>query len=620
MNVTVYTEGTGKIPDEQIAELVQRAFRPAARRASSACSTCCARSIARPRRTATSAATSPNSPGSASTGRRAAQGCRRLGNPGALPRSAAAWGRTGPKRDPRSPSPRIARFAGALSLARRARATRRGRPLESRADRAQHDASIDGRSEGSKRGDTLAVHLDADPSTGFRWELRRLAGASVVQVGLRDYPPETAGRRAARRRAGDSTFRFRAYAAGHVEHRARVSAPVGDRRARPRRRSLRDRGPLTRWPRRRALPPARLAARRALQATTRGSACACASSRRAAVEPARARDAHPGPLPRRRVGARRRRARAGPTPSSSARRGRGDALALPAPPRARERRACSSPTRTAVDARARRAHPARGRPQPRALPARRHRRVRRRRRAAQDAAAHRRELQRPRRRLRAVPRARARRPSRRDERASSCASSAATSPARRAAQADRRRARPPDGDPSPSSASTGSADWARSRRCSPHPGPGSAPSISRSACRASWSTRAGQAPRARSQRGWRAMIAHYASLDRDGIERAFARFRARRPAGGKYAHRATEARALAHPSMKLANPPVGWMLHEGAPRLRRLRACTCPASRAAIRRASRSRRYPGLVHAAHRAGARRAAYAVVQDRCARGSS
>ena len=30
MNVTVYTEGTGKIPDEQIAELVQRAFRPAA--------------------------------------------------------------------------------------------------------------------------------------------------------------------------------------------------------------------------------------------------------------------------------------------------------------------------------------------------------------------------------------------------------------------------------------------------------------------------------------------------------------------------------------------------------------------------------------------------------------
>ena len=73
--------------------------------------------------------------------------------------------------------------------------------------------------------------------------------------------------------------------------------------------------------------------------------------------------------------------------------------------------------------------------------------------------------------------------------------------------------------------------------------------------------------RARSQRGWRAMIAHYASLDRAGVERAFARFRSRRPAGSKYVHRATESRALAHPSMKLANPPVGWMLHEGAPRL-----------------------------------------------------
>ncbi|MEO8485634.1 MAG: DUF429 domain-containing protein [Betaproteobacteria bacterium] len=73
--------------------------------------------------------------------------------------------------------------------------------------------------------------------------------------------------------------------------------------------------------------------------------------------------------------------------------------------------------------------------------------------------------------------------------------------------------------------------------------------------------------RSRSQRGWRAMIAHYATLDRAGVERAFARFRARRVAGQKYAHRKTEAHALAHPSMKLANPPVGWMLHEGAPRL-----------------------------------------------------
>jgi hypothetical protein len=73
--------------------------------------------------------------------------------------------------------------------------------------------------------------------------------------------------------------------------------------------------------------------------------------------------------------------------------------------------------------------------------------------------------------------------------------------------------------------------------------------------------------RARSQRGWRAMIAHYASLDRATIRETFARWRATRPVGGKYAHRACEARSLAHPSMKLVNPPVGWMLREGAPRL-----------------------------------------------------
>ena len=71
----------------------------------------------------------------------------------------------------------------------------------------------------------------------------------------------------------------------------------------------------------------------------------------------------------------------------------------------------------------------------------------------------------------------------------------------------------------------------------------------------------------RTPRAWRASIAHYAALDRAAVDRAFARFRADRPEGSKYAHRATELAAGAHPSMKLVNPPVGWMLHEGAPRL-----------------------------------------------------
>lgn len=73
--------------------------------------------------------------------------------------------------------------------------------------------------------------------------------------------------------------------------------------------------------------------------------------------------------------------------------------------------------------------------------------------------------------------------------------------------------------------------------------------------------------RSRSQRAWRETIARYAKLDRAAVEERFARFRARRPAGSKYARRATEAAAGAHPSMKLVNPPVGWMLHEGVPRL-----------------------------------------------------
>ena len=76
------------------------------------------------------------------------------------------------------------------------------------------DASIDGRSEAVKRGDTLAVHLDADPSTGFRWEMTRLAGTSVVQIGLPDYQPETAAGVPRVGAPGHTTFRFRAMQPG----------------------------------------------------------------------------------------------------------------------------------------------------------------------------------------------------------------------------------------------------------------------------------------------------------------------------------------------------------------------------------------------------------------------
>ena len=76
------------------------------------------------------------------------------------------------------------------------------------------DASIDGQSELVKRGDTIAVHLDATPSTGYRWELVRLAGASVVQVGLPDYQPETAAGVPKVGAPGHTTFRFRAVQSG----------------------------------------------------------------------------------------------------------------------------------------------------------------------------------------------------------------------------------------------------------------------------------------------------------------------------------------------------------------------------------------------------------------------
>nr|WP_162583604.1 DUF429 domain-containing protein [Variovorax sp. PBS-H4] len=66
---------------------------------------------------------------------------------------------------------------------------------------------------------------------------------------------------------------------------------------------------------------------------------------------------------------------------------------------------------------------------------------------------------------------------------------------------------------------------------------------------------------------WRALICHYAGLDRALIRETFAAYCAARPAGGKFAHRATDAPAGSSPSMKWVNPPVAFMLHAGVPRL-----------------------------------------------------
>ena len=64
---------------------------------------------------------------------------------------------------------------------------------------------------------------------------------------------------------------------------------------------------------------------------------------------------------------------------------------------------------------------------------------------------------------------------------------------------------------------------------------------------------------------WSDCIGHYASLSRAEIRNTFAAFCDARPAGGKFAHRATDRPAGSSPSMKWVNPPVAYMLHAGVP-------------------------------------------------------
>lgn len=68
---------------------------------------------------------------------------------------------------------------------------------------------------------------------------------------------------------------------------------------------------------------------------------------------------------------------------------------------------------------------------------------------------------------------------------------------------------------------------------------------------------------------WPELIGHYASMTRLEIRDTFAAFCAARPAGRKFAHRATDGPAGSSPSMKWVNPPVAFMLHAGVPRLLR---------------------------------------------------
>jgi len=68
-------------------------------------------------------------------------------------------------------------------------------------------------------------------------------------------------------------------------------------------------------------------------------------------------------------------------------------------------------------------------------------------------------------------------------------------------------------------------------------------------------------------RDWRELVAHCSRMDRASFRSALDAYRASRPIGRKYAHRATDYPAGSSSPMKLVNPPVALMFHEGAPRI-----------------------------------------------------
>ena len=68
---------------------------------------------------------------------------------------------------------------------------------------------------------------------------------------------------------------------------------------------------------------------------------------------------------------------------------------------------------------------------------------------------------------------------------------------------------------------------------------------------------------------WLACMQHFSAQNRADLRNTFAAFCNARPAGGKFAHRATDVPAGSSPSMKWVNPPVAWMMHAGVPALLR---------------------------------------------------
>ena len=66
---------------------------------------------------------------------------------------------------------------------------------------------------------------------------------------------------------------------------------------------------------------------------------------------------------------------------------------------------------------------------------------------------------------------------------------------------------------------------------------------------------------------WPELVSHCASMNRLAFRNALDLYRNSRKPGSKYAHRATDHPAGSSSPMKLVNPPVALMFHEGARRL-----------------------------------------------------
>jgi hypothetical protein len=66
---------------------------------------------------------------------------------------------------------------------------------------------------------------------------------------------------------------------------------------------------------------------------------------------------------------------------------------------------------------------------------------------------------------------------------------------------------------------------------------------------------------------WKELVAHCAAMTRQELRERLDAYRSTREPGKRYAHRATDFPAGSSSPMKLVNPPVALMFHEGAPRI-----------------------------------------------------